>query len=353
MTARLIGTDAPEWAALLAAVPHDVWVLPAYVAVCAARSRGQAAAVYAEDDRYGRVLVPIVIRECGNGRRDAISPYGYPGIVVDGHEGEQVVATAMHDVVEALRSDGMVSLFLRMHPLFPVAGLEAVGTVVRTETVAIDLTQDEEQIWQGMRKSHRRQVTRGLRDLDLEFSVDDTDGAHAAFRELYGATMRRVGATEFYHFDDEYFDRLRSALGDHLHLATVCQGDKIVAAGLLTESAGIVTAYLTGHDECVRCRELVKVLKYSSFVWAKSRGNRWYHLGGGRGGESDSLLHFKTGFSPLRLPYETVRVVLRDKDYRDLVAQRQPEIDAADASGYFPRYRDPMSDTSGCEGSGV
>ena len=99
--------------------------------------------------------------------------------------------------------------------------------------------------------------------------------------------------------------------------------------------------------------ELVKVLKYSSFIWAKARGNRWYHLGGGRGGESDSLLHFKTGFSPLRLPYETVRVVLRDKDYRDLVAERQPQVDAGDGSGYFPRYRDSMSDVPGCEDSGA
>ncbi len=245
-----------------------------------------------------------------------------------------------------------MSLFLRTHPLFPVQGLDTLGTVVRTETVVVDLSLSEEEIWQGMRKSHRRQVSRGLDVLGLEFRVDSSADGQREFRRLYRATMARVGATDFYYFDDEYFDRLRAALGDHLHLATVRMGGKIAAAGLLTESAGIVTAYLTGHDECVRCRELVKVLKYSSFIWAKARGNRWYHLGGGRGGESDSLLHFKTGFSPLRLPYETVRVVLRDKDYRDLVAERQPQVDAGDGSGYFPRYRDPMSDVPGCEGSG-
>ena len=352
MTVRLIGVDAPEWGALLESRPHDVWVLPRYVALSASHLHGQPAAAYVEDGPGGRLLMPLVVRDIGQGRRDAMSPYGYPGVVADDPSDGPAVAKAVTEIVRELASKGFVSLFLRTHPLFPVQGMDALGTVVRTETVAVDLSLTEEQIRQGMRKSHRRQISRGLGDLGLEFRIDSSAQGQAEFRSLYRATMDRVSATEFYYFDDEYFDGLRSALGDHLHLATVRMGGRIVAAGLLTESAGIVTAYLTGHDECVRCKELVKVLKYSSFIWAKTRGNRWYHLGGGRGGESDSLLHFKTGFSQLRLPYETVRVVLRDKDYRELVAERQPDADAGDTSGYFPRYRDPLSDAPGYEGPG-
>ena len=73
--------------------------------------------------------------------------------------------------------------------------------------------------------------------------------------------------------------------------------------------------------------------------WAKDRGNQVLHLGGGVGGDSDSLLQFKIGFSPRRHTFATLRMVIDEREYGRLVAARDPRLDPGARGGFFPLYR--------------
>ena len=77
-------------------------------------------------------------------------------------------------------------------------------------------------------------------------------------------------------------------------------------------------------------------------TWAKSRGLQRLHLGGGVGASEDSLFRFKAGFSTDRHPFRTLRVVLDELAYADLVRARQPQSDPGDHTGFFPLYRKPV-----------
>jgi len=84
-----------------------------------------------------------------------------------------------------------------------------------------------------------------------------------------------------------------------------------------------------------------KLMMHVASGWAKARGNSTIHLGGGVGGGSDSLFHFKVGFSPLLHPFNTLRMVIDEREYRRLVQVRDPRLDSDDRRGYFPLYRNP------------
>jgi hypothetical protein len=77
--------------------------------------------------------------------------------------------------------------------------------------------------------------------------------------------------------------------------------------------------------------------------WAKERGNKVFHLGGGVGSSKDSLYNFKAGFSKQRHPFLTLRLILDEEKYRYLGDCRakylkiQPEVLVK--SNYFPAYR--------------
>jgi spermidine synthase len=73
--------------------------------------------------------------------------------------------------------------------------------------------------------------------------------------------------------------------------------------------------------------------------WAKERGNKILHLGGGVGGVADSLLQFKRGFSPLRNTFVTLRAVIEKQEYDRLVAARGPHLDLGVLTDFFPAYR--------------
>lgn len=334
----MIGPDAPEWSAVLADNRHDVYHLPGYVSADARQEGGTPAAVLVEDGEDHRLLLPLIVRELGDGYRDAVSAYGYSGPIADAAIGSRSIAPAMAAAVAALRDADIVALFVRLHPLLPLDGLDAAGTVVNHgPTVVIDLSRSEEELWRTTRQNHRRDI-RKAEQAGHAFAFEASPEAFAAFKGLYRATMARRQASDRYAFDDAYFEELDTALSGRLHLATVRIEGNVAAAGLFTECCGIVQLHLSGSSDTHADARPTKLLYHGVRTWAKRAGLRWFHLGGGVGAEQDSLLHFKAGFSPDRRDFQTLRIVVREDAYRDLVMARTDVLDPSELTGYFPAY---------------
>jgi len=335
----LLEVDAPEWEAVLRAARHDFYHLPAYVALCAAEGeRGQPRALCVTDGER-TMLLPLVIRGIPGGGFDATSPYGYPGPVGIGTEDPAFLRIALVAGLHVLREAGIVSAFVRLHPLLNPLPPMGIGTLVRHgETVSIDLTLPTEELWAQTRLNHRRDITRAVR-LGYVARMDEDWRHLESFKHLYRATMARRSAVLFYFFEDAYFDGLRDALGESLHLCVVEKDGVIAAAGLFVEINGIVQYHLSGTGDAFRAVQPTKLMMHFVRGWARDRGNQVMHLGGGVGGDSDSLLQFKVGFSPLRHTFATLRMVIDEAEYGRLVAARDPLFDPDARSGFFPLYR--------------
>ena len=153
--------------------------------------------------------------------------------------------------------------------------------------------------------------------------VDPGFDRFGEFKRIYRATMARRSAAAFYLFDDAYFDRLRDALGDRLHLVVVEKNEVVAAAGLFVETDGIVQYHL-GAPTRSPSRGAVEAADPRGLLLGGEARQPHVHLGGGVGGAADSLLYFKARVSPLRHPFRTLRVVLDEAEYRRLVASREP-----------------------------
>jgi hypothetical protein len=112
------------------------------------------------------------------------------------------------------------------------------------------------------------------------------------------------------------------------------------------EFEGIVHAHLVGTDERHQRLSPLKVMLDDARIWARERGNRVLHLGGGRGGREDSLLAFKGRFSPRRHAFHTGRWILDASRYAELTERRSRFATerglAAGDPGWFPAYRAPL-----------
>ena len=339
LEAHLVEPGATAWTDILAQARHDFYHLPEYVAVSALNDGGEPRGLIVADGER-QLLLPLVVRPVEDGLRDASSPYGYPGPVQTGEPDAVFEARALLSGIELLRDMGMVSLFVRMHPLLNPQPPADVGLAVRHgDTVAVDLTLSEEDLWKQTRRNHRQQIKQALRKgYVVEFDEDWTYAPE--FESLYRATMERRSADAYYHFSSTYFDSLREALGDRLHLAVAVLDDTVTAAAIFAVTGDIVQMHLTGHDEQFAADQPMKLLFHEICLWARRQGHRVLHLGGGRGGAEDSLLHFKAGFSPLRHPYHTLRVVIEEAEYARLVGARDRFKDPAELQRAVPAYRD-------------
>jgi hypothetical protein len=208
--------------------------------------------------------------------------------------------------------------------------------------VFVDLTQSEETLWSQTRSQHRNKINQARR-AGCVAEIDDAWDRFDDFFEIYIETMRRVNASDEYFFPRQYLHSLKDAVEGALYLCVVREGQAISCAGLFSEVCGIVQAHLVGSRLEHGDQDTTKFMFDAVRRWAKQRSNRFFHLGGGRGAEEDSLFRFKAGFSKSLASYHTWRAVANADAYRTLVRQWELRTGttAEPLDGFFPAYRKP------------
>jgi hypothetical protein len=344
------------WATSVKSVDHDIYHLPEYVSFAARQEGGTAVATYATwDDNW--LLVPLVMLTLPHdldGRRsnhvDVHSPYGYssPLTNVKPHSGGVGITgllRAFQASIDSLAAQGAVSLFVRMHPLLPmpIEALEPFDRVVcHGDTVFVDLANSDDELWKQTRPSHRQDILTAQRRGAVAY-IDDDWQRFDDFFAIYHETMQRVQAEDFYLFSKSHFLGLRDAMGERIHLSVVEDDGAVVAAGIVSEESGLVETHFSGTRDTFLKWSPNKVRINFLRSWAKARGNRYLHLGGGVGARRDSLFEFKLGFSRQIRAFHTARLVLNKKVYHEGINRWESAhgVRADDIDGFFPSYRKP------------
>ncbi len=152
-----------------------------------------------------------------------------------------------------------------------------------------------------------------------------------------------MDAGDYYNFPTTYFNNLKRALGDRLHLCTVhSPTGEPASAGLFTRHNGIVQFHLSGSARQHRHLSPSKLMLFDMIMWAKSRGDRVVHLGGGVGSQKDSLFDFKAGFSNSRSHFETIRIVTDERRYSYCAELDEKNSGMSAGDAFFPGYRSSL-----------
>ena len=282
------------------------------------------------------LVAPLIAREIHGGpERDAISPYGYPGLVERSQGGvlRSLPAVAPQDTPLTpptlppesidLSATGLVTIFLR-HTLVgpPLAGASERNVVQIADP----------QLPPKSRPSDRNQINKNLRRgyaLRVVPGPETSATERAGFLAAYEQTMRRTGAGERYFFGSAYFDRILEAPQTWLAIALAPEG-KIAAASIVARSDGYIHYYLSGSaDSNLRDSPMKNIV--ARLVELSTEQGLPLNLGGGIS-RGDPLEEFKRGFANRELPWRTSEIVCDATAYERLSAGR-------DARRFFPAYR--------------
>jgi Acetyltransferase (GNAT) domain len=272
------------------------------------------------DAGEGELVAPLIVREIPDDAGiDAISPYGYPGVVV-----ASSVPDALDPALVDFSATALVSIFIR-HTLAdpPPLAAAAERNVVQIADPALPLKS---------RASDRNRINRNRRDgytVDLVPGPETTAEQRAGFLAAYEQTMRRTGAAERYFFDAAYFDRLLESDRAWLALALAPEGDA-AAASLTVRSDGFLHYYLSGSADAHLCASPMKNV-VATLVELSTELALPLNLGGGLS-RGDALEEFKRGFANREQPWHVSEIVCDREAYDRLSAGR-------DARGFFPAYR--------------
>ena len=167
----LVDPDDHRWASALADSPHDVYDTPAYV-LAEAHRIGAEPVGFLVDDADRVFLLPLLLRADGDvdglgepSMRDAVAPYGYPGVVMNdtARTTAGFADACVARLLEVMRSAEICTAFIRLHPLLNAdlsTQLHRYPVVENGVTVSIDLLQPEARIWAVMSKATGTPSTR-------------------------------------------------------------------------------------------------------------------------------------------------------------------------------------------------
>jgi serine/alanine adding enzyme len=293
-------------------------------------------------DGGGAVVFAVILREIegSEGRLDAITPYGYGGPVGVGAEPPVESFYGLYE--DWCDSNGVVSTFIRFHPLFANRRQAPPGLHVErlADTIAWSLDRELD-LFTKMHPKHRNKV-RKARGAGFEVAVREAPESLSEFAALYEETMSRLGATDFYFFPDAYWRTLESSLREQLVLVEARGGGELAAAAFCFATPPWLHYHVSGTSERGREAAAANLVLFEAACWGQSRGFEQFHLGGGAGGREDTLFHFKQRFFPDGRREASVGKLVHDPEtYRSLAGESELRLD-----GYFPAYRRPAEPES-------
>lgn len=278
------------------------------------------------------LLAPLIVRPIDGGPRvDAISPYGYPGLILRGataspHAGMSAKSPggpAIDPDSVDFSATGLVSLFIR-HALgeSPLTGARERNVVQIADPALPSKSRmsDRQQIRRNIRRGYQVEVVAGP-----QASADQRAGFLAAYEQ----TMRRTDAAERYFFGPAYFDRALESDRSWLVLA-LAPGGEVAAASIAARSDEVLHYYLSASaDANLRDSPMKNVV--ATLVELAADLGIPFNLGGGIA-RGDALEEFKRGFANREQPWLTSEIVCDAIAYERISAHR-------DAAGFFPAYR--------------
>lgn len=288
-------------------------------------------------DREERQLAaaPLLVREIdGTDRRDAISPYGYPGLALTGTGAKAAPGLPLDPAMIDFSETGLVAVFLR-HALGgepPLAGARARNLCFLSDPALPRKSRmsDRQQIRKNVKRGYTLEVVPG---------PEAGEEQRVGFFTAYTETMKRAGAAERYFFSTGYFDRILTAASTWLVIARDGEG-RIAAASIAARSDGLIHYYLSGTaDSNLRDSPMKNVVE--EMISFAAGMDLPVSFGGGLT-PGDALETFKRGFSNREERFFTSEIVCAPDAYAELTAVRNASAGTEPDPEFFPAYRAPV-----------
>lgn len=296
--------------------------------------------VYQEKDDY--IAFPLIKRAIPNTLYfDLSCVYGFTGPIsnrkfedLDQH----LIDNFKNSFLVFLENEKVITVFSRLNPFLnqnfliqKFGGLHQNG-----KTVAINLQCSIEKQRDNYRKTTAKHIRRCL---EKNYVAKESKAIQdiEAFFDIYCDNMKRIGSTDFYLFDKQYFITLLNSEDVDCRLVLVYSKGKITCGQIIGCTHGILQAYLMGTAEEYLKESPAKFLIDQISMIGRKLDMKYYHLGGGFGFKEDSLFKWKSSFSDLVFNYNTWRFIPNKKIYTDLVEKTGNDINSE--VDFFPLYR--------------
>lgn len=325
---------------------YDVYYLSGYVKSFKTHGDGDPILLYYE--RNGaKAMCVLMLRDVANDDRfaglpkgkyfDAITPYGYGGIITEGHIDFNDLKKSFFEV---LRNNHVNSVFCRFHPVLNNAGASQLILDVFElgKTIALDLS-NPDIIWANITSKNRNMIRKAEKS-GIEIHHSDDPALFKDFKDIYDKTMFDDRAEEYYFFNDEFYQSIARDLKGHYQIFYATMSEKIISIAIMIFANDQLHYHLSGSLREYRSFASSNLLLYKAALWGYEQGLKTFHLGGGVGSGEDSLYKFKASFNRnSNYRFAIGKSIVDYAVYNELLQFRGFSDEEISRISYFPQYR--------------
>lgn len=244
---------------------------------------------------------------------ELITPYGYSGYYFKYNETYNTFidlfrqkAYNMNYIVEIVRQNPYINIFLNKYEIF-----------ISKTTFGIKLNKykDFENYLINTSRDNRRGYNIAIKN-NLEFELNSFDNINLQnFKEIYNITMTNLNATNYYYFNNEYYNSFFN-FKDKLFIANIKKNEKIISSAIIFKYNNFLHYHLGGSLLEYRNIRPNNFLHCNIIKYGIENNFDLYHLGGGLKDE-DSLFIFKNKIADTKFNYNIYKNIINEKIYNE------------------------------------
>ncbi len=335
-------SQAQRWDELVKSfTAYDVYYLSGYVRAFQIHGDGVPELLYYEGNGLRAIYVYMKRQTAIEGIYDAITPYGYGGVLFEGNVTETNLQEFWSIFVDTMHDECIVDNFVRYHPVLQNAvPMSSVSTVIDLgKTIAIDLSSPE-LIWENFISKNRNMIRKAEKN-GIQIHHGKDMRLFDDFKRIYNVTMKKDDANKYYFFEDEFYESIHKDLHDNYEMFYAEYDGRIIAMSIMIFANGRLNYHLSGSDAEYRNLAPSNLLLYQAALWGCEQGMKTFHLGGGVGSGEDNLYKFKAAFNKNSdYQFSIGKEIFDEKSYNQLVKLRKSTDANFDmTSSFFPLYR--------------
>ena len=320
---------------------YDVYYLSGYVKAFEIHGDGNPYLLYYEENGIRAIYVFMKRTTDISGIFDAITPYGYGGVLFEGDITKNNLNIFWKAYTDTMLKMSIINNFVRYHPILSNAlPMKNISSVIDLgKTIAIDLTSPEI-IWENIHSKNRNMIRKAEKN-GIEIHHGKGMRLFPYFRMLYDETMKKNNAERYYFFEDAFYESIHNDLKDNYEIFWATYDKRIVAVSIVIFANDRLNYHLSGSDPAYRNLAPSNLLLYKSALWGYEQGMKTFHLGGGIGSDEDNLFKFKKAFNKKNdYQFSIGKEIFDQEKYDELVKLRiasDPNFNKE--SNFFPLYR--------------
>lgn len=320
------------WTIALKEMPkkmQDVYFTREYYNMYERNGDGSGRLFYYSDGKGNSAIYPFMLNKIygyslDKDYYDIETAYGYGGPISNCMQ-DGFLDEFEECFVSYCKLHNVVAEFIRFHPFMKNETFFKQNIIVQhnRQTVYLDLTKGIDKIWSEDIKSKNRNTIKKARKNGLYVEIGHD---YENFKRIYRATMKKVGANDYFYFGDNYFLDLKN--NANCLLFDVKKSNDIVASAVFMSYGEYFHYHLAGSVKDALVYSPNNLMLWESIRYAVDNGFKYMHFGGGTtNSEQDSLLKFKSSFSKSYKDFYIGRRIHNEKVYSYLIKEWEKATD--------------------------